>query len=208
MKNFEQRKAEYLTKIKNNPDIISKFVVDKNSEEGKKTIERIFDPKDEKELFVAETAFSLTSNFLLLFDKIRNDEVEEVQNADNIALQLYIEIIKALKNNEKEYAKCLIENISPKDAARMMYETVISFSGGNSYDCIEYICDESGFDCWDENEVRTFYSYFEQAKDLISKNDRMAKELEDCTVEDFEHISEMVNELSRLCQKDNYCKTK
>ena len=43
MENFEQRKAEYLTKIKNNPDIISKFVIDKNTEKGKKTIERIFD---------------------------------------------------------------------------------------------------------------------------------------------------------------------
>ena len=208
MGNFKQRQIEYLTKIKNNPDIINKLIIDKNSEKGQRTIRVLLDPKDEKELFVAESLFSMTANLLVLFDKIRNGEIEEIQNTENSALQLYIEIIDALKNEEKEYAECLVQSISPKDAARMMYETIISFAGYNSHNCVAYVANESGFDLRDEDEMINFYSYFEQAKELMNKNGSMSKDLDDCTTEDFEQASELVNEFSRLCQKESYCATK
>ena len=206
VKDFKQRQEEYLTKIKNNPDIINKIIIDKDTEEGKRSIEVIFNPKNEKELFVAEAMFSMTTNILDLFEKIRNGEIETIPNNENTGLRLYIEVIDALKNNEKEYAEYLVKSTSPKEIARMLYETIIAFTTDDPYDCIKYIANESGFDCKTEYEIIDFYDYYEQAKELIDKNGNLSKDLEDCTTEDFELVDEVVNEFSRLCKKERHNK--
>lgn len=205
MESFEEMKIKYLDKIEQNPEIINRLILENsNSEDGKKALVILLNPKNEKELFLAETLYTMAYDFLLLVERINHDEIPEIQNSENRALHLYIMIIRALKNNNEEYAKLITKNISSDESARIMYDFFVSFML-DANNCVEYIAEESYFDLAVENQLMKFIYYFEKAQTIMDEINSTKKNISNYTVEDFKRVKEFTIEFDRLCKEEKKC---
>lgn len=195
MSEFEMRREEYFNVIRDNPDIINKIVADNNNtEQGKKMLEILITPKNERELDGAEILFTFISSILSLLE----NEMKEIPNEENKGFKEYIRIINGLKEG-KEDSELVVRDYPSRDCAKILYDSFVSFLA-DPYAFSEYIAKETGFDLEDEFESRQFNVYMEHAKRIMNENDVSSKNLVDCTKEEIEKSRKIVNEFSRLCQ--------
>jgi len=200
MTNFEQRREKYFNMIKSKPEILDKIISDNNnSEKGQKSLEVLLTPRNERELDAAEILYSMTSDTIILVDKIYNDEIEEIPLEENKGINAYVRIIKELKEGKDE-AKLYTDKTSPKEFAEILYGFIIGFVS-NGEDIVEYIGTKSGFDMTDDFEQKQFSVYFDKARRIMDSKNASQKDLNECTDEEVANARLMAEEFHKCIEE-------
>jgi len=196
MTDFEKEKKEYLTELKKHADTLDKMKNDNDgSEKGQKTIELIENPKDEKEIMVAEMFLSLVEDSYSILDRLFDDKLEEIPLENNYGIAFIIRTTNLLKEG-KQISE---PKIAPKEAAKIAYSLTVGFLT-NMDEIIEYIGEKTGFDLDDEDDLERFNKVFEESKKIADSTNAAKKNLEDCTMEDLLEAKEFAKEYHKIVE--------
>lgn len=168
MKSFEEKKQEYMECLRQNTFILSNIKTDNPDIVG-----IILDPKTERELLIAQSIITFTTDSIDLMENLSDIEVSDEDFENSISINLFVSIIYALKENDKaeieRIKNYLSTNIDPEYAARMMYDFIIVF-GCDMQRSIDEIAKRSGFDLEDELSRLQFINYLAKANEINNSN--------------------------------------
>lgn len=168
MKSFEEKKQEYMECLRQNTFILSNIKTDNPDIVG-----IILDPKTERELLIAQSIITFTTDSIDLMENLSDIEVSDEDFENSISINLFVNIIYALKENDKaeieRIKNYLSTNIDPEYAARMMYDFIIVF-GCDMQRSIDEIAKRSGFDLEDELSRLQFINYLAKANEINNSN--------------------------------------
>ena len=152
MTDFEEKKEEYLktsfsrieriellSTKKNAQGNVKYFVYSIPSDKVKKII---LDPKNEKELILAESTLTLGE---ILNDLLWNPEEINIEGC--MIIQIYIQLMNALKEEDQNAIsriKNYLNHIDPENSAKIIYE-LISIVNYDPYEILDYIQSQTGF---------------------------------------------------------------
>lgn len=197
MEDFEKRREEYYEFLGNNLDVLTKIIEDnKHNEENKKTIKIILHPKDIKELYVAETIFTMAKTHIELLTCYYSETLKEIPIEENDGVNFLIRIINALKNNENVLD--IIKDINVSEIARLSLLQTIALLGDPN-DIKMYIAKNTGYNFEDESEVKDFEEKFAKACSAFNKRD--VKDYRECTQEELENSRKYAKEFAK-CFED------
>ena len=168
MKSFEEKKQEYMECLRQNTFILSNIKTDNPDIVG-----IILDPKTERELLIAQSIITFTTDSIDLMENLSDIKVSDEDFENSISINLFVSIIYALKENDKaeieRIKNYLSTNIDPEYAARMMYDFIIVF-GCDMQRSIDEIAKRSGFDLEDELSRLQFINYLAKANEINNSN--------------------------------------
>ena len=199
MQSFNERKEEYFKRLRCDIDLLNAIVegTSKN-DEGKKAIEIILNPQNERDLDFAESVFSFFEEFTSFIESVLNHEVEGVSLEENEGIKLLIKLINALKQNTESEAKEIYENISINEFANIIAETFIAFVY-NSEDAIDYLASKTDFDLDDNLQMLQFQLYLDKANNLLGKKfDIHSIKLEDISEQHIEIFKLLAEEINKI----------
>ena len=84
MKDFNERKKEYLNKLRENIYILDKITVDKGDPQG--LMEKLLDPKDEEELKMMNMIITLFIDIFDLKERSSVGDVKKILLEENIGI--------------------------------------------------------------------------------------------------------------------------
>ena len=208
MNNFEEKKQKYFDLLNNNLDLLNNLI---EHNKHKKSLKILLDPQTDKELLLAEKIFLFFKDAFDLVNNSLNGNVNEIDLKNSITINMYINIIKLLKNNNLEelekIKKYLNYDINSSDAARIIYEYIILFIT-NTNDVINYIASESGFNLNEDKSSDEFNYYFNEAGNITKVfNDIDLDSIDINTDKRLDKILLYLDEFHDLCKEDNYSKT-
>ena len=196
MSTFEERKEEFLNYIKEDEEVLSRIINDNiNTDGGKKILGIIFTPKNDRELTVGKTFYSITSDLIKLIDDIYYDEIKEIPYEENVGLKTYINIINSLKNNEE-----IKYDYDIKKNAEIFYSSMVAMLD-DIEEAYEYVAKETGFDLEDQVESAQFVVYMEKAKEFMDSINQNKKDYNECTDEELNIALEFSKEFHKICEK-------
>lgn len=201
MKTFEQKKEEYLEKLKEEPELIGNLVFNNNKTEmGQRTLELLFTPKNERELQVAEIIFSITKDMTDLLENISYDEVVVPPYDENEGLKTYIKMIRSLKETGSIESAELDEKPNPKKEARVMYDFIVAIMD-DSDEAVDYIAKSTGFDLEDVVEGAQFKVYMDKCQAIMDeRNNYKNRDIEDLSDYELLYGKEYSLEFHELCK--------
>ena len=196
MSTFEERKEEFLNYIKEDEEVLNRIVTDNMyTDEGKKTLGVIFTPKDDRELIVAKTLYSITADFIKLIDGVYFNEIKEIPYEENVGLKFYIDSINALKNNEE-----IKYDFDVKKNAEIVYSSMVAILD-DAEEAYGYVAKETGFDLDDQVENTQFVIYMDKVKEYMDKVNQYNKDYKECTDEELNKALEFSLEFHKVCEK-------
>ena len=196
MSTFEERKEEFLNYIKEDEEILSRIINDNiNTDGGKKILGIIFTPKNDRELTVGKTFYSITSDLIKLIDDIYYDDIKEIPYEENVGLKTYINIINSLKNNEE-----IKYDYDIKKNAEIFYSSMVAMLD-DIEEAYEYVAKETGYDLEDQVESAQFVVYMEKAKEFMDSINQNKKDYNECTDEELNIALEFSKEFHKICEK-------
>ena len=196
MNSFEERKKEFFKKIKNKPEVLNNLIKSNmKTEKGRKNLEIILTPKNEKELSIAELTFEITNDLLELINNITFDEVKTIPLNENDGLNLLIDIVNAMKNDKKSID---LNEKTSQYFAKVLYGLTVGLMG-EIEESITYIADKTGFDLNDELETAQFNIYLSQAKNYSDSLNMFNNDIKEITDINLEEARELVEEFHKLC---------
>ncbi len=204
MKSFEEKKQEYMECLRQNTFILSNIKTDNPDIVG-----IILDPKTERELLIAQSIITFTTDSIDLMENLSDIEVSDEDFENSISINLFVNIIYALKENDKaeieRIKNYLSTNIDPEYAARMMYDFIIVF-GCDMQRSIDEIAKRSGFDLEDELSRLQFINYLAKANEINNSNKKKDFDLSNNDLVDSS--IKMINIFHEICEskkkkKDN-----
>lgn len=201
MQDFDQRRNEYFNKLKSNVDVVQQVISDSNSGEkiSKKGLEIFLMPKTEKELQFANLLFDLTLDSMSLFEDVINGNIKEIDLSHCEAINLYISIITALKNEDyskiEKFKNSSIDMNNPKRRAKIIYELIVAFPSKYE-EILERLLTETGFYINDEKSLLQFQIYLDEANKII--DDMAIKEFDIDDPDQIEFFSEFTEEFHKL----------
>lgn len=206
MKDFEQRKIEYFKKLKENPELLDSIMkkTEEDNENNIRLTEIILDPKNERELDIAEMTYTFGSDMLSMMEDAFSDNLETIPLEDNLAVKYFVGIIKDAKENKNvngESAKKTNDKesktIDVKEAARLAYDSFVGFFS-EPEETVEYIARQCGFDLDDSIQLMQFQLYLNKAKLTLDKTNPTSRLVDDLSDEQVKEGKEFVDEFHRI----------
>ena len=168
MKNFEDRKKDYLKKINENSEIVESIV--NNPSSNQRMIEIILNPQTEKELEIADSVITYFSDlFNIAYRKIKSGNVNF---EDNSYITIVSNLIIAIKNKNEEKVKEINDYLDgltdPALAARFIFDFYSGFCG-DPEGCYEYVAQKAGFDISDFRQRELYNLYWNKIQEVTKK---------------------------------------
>ena len=214
MSTFEESKKEYLEKLSTNMDFVNHLIEQKN-ESSRKTAKLLLDPRNERELKVANGTLTQKEDMVALTEAALCGNVEEIPLEENKGISFLINIINALADQQnlaananapvdlKATLKQRLEPLNdPKEIARICY-SLLSGLAAKPIETVEYIQGKVKIDFENEIETAKFKLYLQESQDIIQKAapDPTANPSSDMTDEEVAAFDAYVNEFHALCEK-------
>lgn len=199
MKDFNERKKEYLNKLRENIYILDKITVDKGDPQG--LMEKLLDPKDEEELKMMNMIITLFIDIFDLKERSSVGDVKKILLEENIGINYYIDIINKLKLKKDIN---LFEKINSIEAAEILYG-FLTGTVSNSHEAICYIAEKTGFNLDDEIELRRFELYLDKANALFEKNNEFTSPINEKV--DIEDSFAFCKKFHELCEEGKLIKS-
>ena len=199
MKSFEERKEEYLIKVRNNVEFLEDI-----SEKNPEMLEMLIMPNTEKELELCNSIFDFFSDFASILEDMAYNNMKETDIENNDFIKIYVELINALKANDnsiiEEFKNKFNKDMSnPTFAANYLYNLIILFTGYPE-EAMEVIANKVGLDI--DNEVdllklKVYLNKFRKFNDNVS-NSTQVESLDPNNEEQIKFFNELVKEFHKI----------
>ncbi len=195
--------------VKENEDIVNS--ISSSPKNDRKMVDIIRNPRTIKEY---EFAIAGINYFKITYEIFMNDDIE-LDPENNIVLRVYLDIMKALKNNDQERIEYIRKSLANYTDVKngdgivlgnILYDMTLLLKGFEDEDCdlIDYIIKECGCDPDDEDEVDELAKYFEEARKLAATSPQPDK-LDFSNIENSKEIDNFivaVKTYSEICGKN------
>ena len=169
MTNFNERKREYLEKLRANP-LLVQGIMNKKDTNSPEVMRMVFDPKTENELTVAISLTTVLGDALEMVNSYYDNEIEDYNSED--IYNLFKRVILALKNDNHEELALINEELTklatPEELGKLSYGVIKVFAI-NAFDAFETLAVDCGFDLSDDISEYQFQVYFNQANAKINE---------------------------------------
>ena len=213
MSTFEESKKEYLERLSTNMDFVN-HLIEQKDESSRKTAKLLLDPRNERELRVANGTLTQKEDMVALTEAVLCGNVEEIPLEENKGIGFLINIINALVDQQnmaananapvdlKATLKHRLEPLNdPKEIARICY-SLISGLAAKPIETVEYIQGKVKIDFENEIETAKFKLYLQESQAAIqSAAPNPTAPSADMTDEGVETFEAYVNEFHELCEK-------
>lgn len=203
MKDFNERKKEYLNKLRENPSILDKFTDKITVDKGETLVlmEMLLNPNNDEELKIADMIVTLFIDIFDLKERSLAGDVKKIPLEENAGINYYVDIINKLKS-KKEINP--LETINPENTAEIIYGFITSiFSNLNETIC--YIAEKVGFNLEDKIESKLFELYIDKAKSLFKESNRFASPINEKV--DIEDSFAFCKKFHELCEEGKLIKS-
>ena len=193
---FDEKLKKYYDRLRENPELLENIM--KNSK-NQNSLDIMLLPNNEKELRVAEAAFNLMEDILKVIEDAYYGELKTIDIEDCAFANMFVNIINALKNKDKEklneIEEWLTKNVDMKTSAKLIYEMVVVFAQ-NPEEFAESIASKCGFDLEDELSMLQFQLYMSKASEYSNKANKNVdlSNLDNLTDKKVDSIVEFTNE--------------
>lgn len=194
MKSFEERKEEYLNKLKTNPELTSAMIESSQKNGGVEKLAILVDPKTEMDLDLANCTFDFMNDSMVLLEKIFSFEVDEIPLEENEGYNYLINVINLARNKatEQEYRE-YVAGLTPEQVAIISYDLLVGIATDNE-SVFEYLAEKVGIDLTDELQMAQLTVRLEEAKKTIPSTD-----IEHATDKNVDFFKELVRNFHILC---------
>lgn len=199
MSSFEENKEKYLNRVSENIEMLELMGNNSNN----KLIELLIDPKDDKQLIVADCNLRSIQDLTELSKAVKAGRIKKIPFKENDIFKSFVALVKMVYNGEEiDNNNIYNSNKTGKEYAREIFYFISSFAG-NIEEIVNYIMDELNISS--DNIYGTI-------KLCIAMNEVQSRnqELQLCNITDFDNISDadvknvqdFSNELHDLCRKN------
>ena len=199
MKSFEYELSKYKERLNDNIDIIRKIVLLNNDP---KRVELLLNPKDERELFIADKELNILLNiYSLIYASIDNSVIK---SEDSKTEELFVNIINAYKKGDKELLESIknkeILSLDMKSASKLVFDLICDvYSDQDQF--IFDLAAKCGFDLNYELEALDFQNYLNMSKEVTDAKKIFPDNYEDATDEDINNLDEFDKYFQKLCEE-------
>ena len=201
MESFKERKSRYYEKIKEHAEFFTKI----NYKDDGRMRELMLDPKDDKELAIADATFQMILDLNNLARNAQLGNIEPVDKENSFLINILVRIIKAYAaSDEVEVNACRqeLEELDSANAAKMIYDMLALFAS-SADEAVNYIAEKSGFDLDNVVDEMRFELYLKKATDLANERKMLdAKAIDTDDQIQLNQFLDFANELHRLCEND------
>ena len=204
MEEFEKQKKEYLERVNANEDMLNKMKekINTSCNDAEEKIELITNPKNEKELVIAEALFTILEDILLLADRVNYKEVKEIPLDESKGAKALVNAMKAIMNNE-ENVVVFDSTLPPVELAEQMYQVFVSMSFGDELS--DYLAKELNIDTDSLEDLEKYMAAWLKLIETLrnSKNkasDPICMTIENCTDKEIEDLIAFKNKFHELCE--------
>lgn len=198
---FNDELLKYREKLSDNIDIVKNIKVNNGPKE---TMDIILNPRNERELRIANGIVDSFINMGSLYEASYYGYVK-YNEEDCMILDLFVDIINAFKNNDKEELEKIkkerISTASTKETARMIFELLTVFVSDPDKS-IRNIATRCGFDMNDELDMLLFQSYLDRAQDITNTIPALPCDVRNLEEKYILKLEEFNNEFSKLCEEN------
>jgi hypothetical protein len=212
-KDIKKEYDELVNKCKEIVDLLKD-----NPNNDPKMMDIILNPKTIKEYKLAManiTFFSISS-------KLINEEKIELDKENNFFYNVYIDLIKAMKNNQQDIIQYIRERLTefsksvrnPAITASITFDLYVFARYLGKEEFYDEMALECGYDLSNEDDLKTFTNELEESRKIIEESSHKEK-IDLSNIEDSKEIDEFidsVDELKRIYnhrfEKDNKVKIK
>ena len=193
MENFDFERAKFLRKLGKDEKLFQQLIQYTETNSLGSLAKAITDPRNERELMVAESFYTYYSSRASLQRGIDYEDMEDGTLNDNYGVKVFIDLILGVKNGETD-SYSFWNKMSPTDRARADYELSLA-NGFNPIGMAMYISRFIG-------ESYTYLSAIKEFSEYLVKNDiRIVDPFEKLDIEDegqVKNVVEFVTEFDRL----------
>ena len=208
MSDFEKKKEEYLEKLSTKTEIVTSLAK-KDDERSRATLRILVDPRDEKELKVANYTLDFTEDCLNLVTSAACGNVETVPVEENEGLKAIAGIMKMLLSGEEVTSESMTSKItnskkaslSPEKLAEIVYGMMVGFAC-DPEEALEFICEELGISLENEVDLIRLKVLLEESQakmQAMQPNQNIYQNMTDKSVDEFVEFSEAFHS---LCEKN------
>ena len=152
MKSFEERKNEYLDRLRLNIDVVEKFLYDekyqKYFELNPNSAHNFLMPETEDKLKFANLCLCFAIDLISFVEDLSNDNIEKIDIEKSELLNFYVESINAIKNRDEFRIKGLRYIYANRNldetGAKLFYEENVIFKT-QAIDFVDQVQKKSGF---------------------------------------------------------------
>ena len=201
MESFKERKSRYYENIKEHAEFFTKI----NYKDDGRMRELMLDPKDDRELAIADATFQMILDLNNLTRNAQLGNIEPVDKETSFLTNILVKIIKAYADSDEEAVEACrkeLEELSPVEAAKMIYDMLALFAS-NADEAVNYIATKSGFNLDNVVDEMIFELYLKKATDLANERKMLdAKAINTDDQKQLNQFLDFTNELHRLCEND------
>lgn len=206
---FEKRKQEYLERINSNEEILNEMKEHfrKSFKDAEDRIELIVNPKNEKELLLAEPLYTFFVDMLLLTKRIDNEEVIEIPFEESEGVQILTNSIRAIMNGDEDIT-IFDSTLPPKVLAKHIYEVFVSMADSDGLS--NYIMEKLEINPRSLKELVSYLNAWLKFTEILQKfksNDPLSTDILNYTEEDLNRINEFTDAFHELCENGKKEKT-
>lgn len=200
MKNFEERKKEYLELLereKKVTEVVKKTIIKTYSDYDSK-IEMFLDPKDERELKIVSLLFEFTKDSDDLSERIKYREVEEIPYGNSRGVKKLIKILASISIGKIDFY-LIDKKLPPKERAEEIYQFMVCLADGEKI--VNYVAGAFGLDM--DNEKDAFLSMGLWMHLILALDNREIEtdDFEKYTDEEILDYEEFTNAFHTLCEQ-------
>lgn len=180
----------------------NKYIINKLLESNDRNkLEIILNPKSINQIKVGYLVIRVYNDIFSLINNIINSEEKAFKSE---IIDIYVNIINALKNNDVNYInriKKYLETINPKEKAKLVYELLILVFT-NIESVIDEISKKCNFDLNNRDENEEFSILFKEANNITNFNNKY--DVNKMNLEDEKEVDDLVlfaDEFHALCIK-------
>ncbi len=198
---FNDELLKYREKLSDIIDIVKSIKVNNGQKE---TMDIILNPRNERELRIANGIVDSFINMGSLYEASYYGYVK-YNEEDCMILDLFVDIINAFKNNDKEELEKIkkerISTASTKETARMIFELITVFVSDPDKS-IGNIATRCGFDMNDALDMLLFQSYLDRTQDITNTIPALPCDVRNPEEKDILKLEEFNNEFTKLCEEN------
>ncbi len=209
MSTFDEKRDEYLVKLLNHLDVMSKLL--EGSEDKNAKMRKLFlSPSNEKELRIADSLLTTTIDMKELIDAAMCGNVEEIPVEENEGVKFIVdtvEVIADAKNSKVELDALSLEklleskigNISTEAFAKITYDLMVGLIA-QTEEVTDYL-EEHVYSLIDSDSFEETAAYLEKVKATLAKKQPSSEASPEMSEEAVEGLENYVNSFHSLCER-------
>ena len=205
MEDFNNRKKQYLEKLRNNTMLVE-AIMNKRDTNSPEVMRIVFDPQTENELTLDTSITTLFADIINMNFSEGNTTIEDFSQEPIISL--FKNVILALKSNDEKalntIKESLTNNLTPEKIGKLLYDLIMTFVLNQS-EALDYLAEQCGFDTFDYLSSNQFMIYFQQANAKINEMTpqiNFAEKIDVNNQELLEYIKGIVTSFHESYQRD------